>query len=137
MLEWMYAYEKLFWWLTGISLALFAVFLVLGPWLVLHIPEDYFLGEKRSRRLPVGQHSKPIHLLLLAVKNVMGGILLVAGLAMLLLPGQGLLTILLGLSFMNFPGKFRIERWLISRGPVLRWINSFRRRKGRQDLMVD
>ncbi len=114
MLEWIYAYQELLWWLSGASLALFAVFLAIVPWLVARIPADYFLAEKRPARHRVRRHSKPIHILLLAVKNGLGGLLVVAGLAMLLLPGQGLITILLGMSFMNFPGKFRIERWLIS-----------------------
>ena len=45
---------------------------------------------------------------------------------MLVLPGQGLLTIVVGLVLLDFPGKFRLERWLVSRPRVLALLNRFR-----------
>lgn len=45
-----------------------------------------------------------------SLRNVLGAILLVAGIAMLVLPGQGVPTILISLGLMNFPGKYRLER---------------------------
>ena len=49
----------------------------------------------------------------------------------MLLPGQGLLAFLLGLTFINFSSKFRVGQCLISSpGPILRLINGFRLKKG-------
>ena len=45
-------------------------------------------------------------------------------------PGQGLLTLLVGLLLMNFPGKYRLERWLVGRRGVLTALNWLRRRGG-------
>jgi hypothetical protein len=58
----------------------------------------------------------------------------VAGLVMLVVPGQGLLTLAVGLMLMDFPGKFRLERWLATRGPVWRSLNWLRKRARRPPL---
>jgi hypothetical protein len=50
----------------------------------------------------------------------MGGIL------MLVLPGQGLLTILVGLMLSDYPGKFKLEKRIIKTNLVLKTINWYR-----------
>ncbi len=69
-------------------------------------------------------------LLLGVAKNILGGLLVVMGVVMLFTPGQGLLTILIGLLLLNFPGKYRLERWLVLRPGVLRGLNWLRQRRG-------
>jgi uncharacterized membrane protein YbaN (DUF454 family) len=73
----------------------------------------------------------------IVVKNVVGYVFIVLGIAMLFLPGQGLLTFLLGIILIDFPGKYRFERWLILRKHVLRSINWLRRRSNCEPLVVD
>lgn len=75
--------------------------------------------------------------MLLAAKNLLGYLLIVAGIAMLLLPGQGVLTMLLGFIMVDLPGKYRFEQWLVARPLVLRSINMLRRRAGREPLILD
>ena len=58
------------------------------------------------------------------------------GLAMLVLPGQGIWSILIGLSLINFPGKYQVERALVSRPTVHRSLNWVRRRAGCPHLRV-
>jgi hypothetical protein len=70
------------------------------------------------------------------VKNLMGYVLIAAGIAMLVLPGQGMVTMLLGIILVDLPGKYRLERWLVARGPVFRSINWLRRRAGRDPLVL-
>lgn len=136
MLEWIQNYETIFYLVGGISLAAFAVTLAIIPWLVLRIPEDYFAAERR-RVIHQNRHWPPgLWLLLRILKNAAGAVFVAAGIVMLLTPGQGLLTIIVGLSLMNFPGKFRLERWLISRGSTLKIINRFRVRRGRPRLTL-
>lgn len=53
---------------------------------------------------------------------------------MLVTPGQGVLMIIAGLVLLEFPGKFRLERWLVTRRHVWRSINWLRRRAGRPEL---
>ena len=64
-------------------------------------------------------------------------VLILAGIAMLVLPGQGLLTILIGFLMLDLPGKYRVEKWLISRGRVLHAINWYRGKKGRPPLRLN
>jgi uncharacterized membrane protein len=58
-------------------------------------------------------------------KIIVGVCLLLIGLVMLVLPGQGLITMLIGISLFPFPGKDKIEQYILSRKSVqttLNWI---------------
>ena len=48
------------------------------------------------------------------------------GILMLVLPGQGLLTILVGLMLSDYPGKFKLEKRIIKTNLVLKTINWYR-----------
>ena len=67
-------------------------------------------------------------------KNLLGSVLMVAGVAMLVLPGQGVLTILVGFLLVDFPGKYPLERWLVSRRAIGAPLNWLRSRAGRAPL---
>jgi hypothetical protein len=70
--------------------------------------------------------------LLGVVLVVLGGIVALPG-----VPGPGILTILLGVMLLNFPGKRRLERWLIRRSTVLSAINWLRQRYGKQPIVLE
>ena len=70
------------------------------------------------------------------LKNLFGVILLLGGMAMLVLPGQGILTILIGLSLLDFPGKRALERRIVGRPLVLQAINRIRRKFNKSPLLV-
>jgi hypothetical protein len=50
------------------------------------------------------------------------------------IPGQGVLTILLGVMLVDFPGRWKAERWLVSHPGVLAAMNTLRRRFGKPPL---
>jgi len=75
-------------------------------------------------------------LFVLLIKNALGLIMIMAGIIMLLIPGQGVLTIVIGLMLLDFPGKYKLEQWAVRRGPVLRVINHARRRARRPPLVI-
>ncbi|MCC5809032.1 MAG: hypothetical protein JJU06_01565 [Ectothiorhodospiraceae bacterium] len=126
----------IYWGLGSFSLLMFLGTLVLVPMIVVRIPADYFAGDRREK-VPVIRRHPLIQAALVVAKNVLGLILVLLGLAMLVLPGQGVITILIGLMLMNFPGKYRLEKWVISRRPVRRSINWLRVRAGRPRLVLD
>lgn len=136
LMSWLSAHPLLLAWMGGASLVVFFGSLGIIPWLVSKIPANYFAHESRSPT-----HWKYAHpllrLLVLIVKNLAGWILLLAGIAMLVLPGQGLLTILMSLILMDYPGKFQLERWVISHPGLLRFINRLRARRGKPALIID
>jgi hypothetical protein len=136
MLDWITIDETTVWYLAAFSVVSFIATLVLVPFLVIRIPDDYFAEKKRHRWEPWAHEHPLIRWSLLIAKNMLGYLFIILGIAMLVLPGQGILTILIGIMFINFPGKYRLERWAVTRPPVLRAINSLRRNAGRQPLTV-
>ncbi|MFH5804632.1 PGPGW domain-containing protein [Alienimonas sp. DA493] len=126
--------------LAGFSFVAFVGGLLALPWLVAAIPANYFVGERRPA--PVSRRTgRPRHPVVVWTgrvgKNVVGGTLILAGVAMLVLPGQGVLTILAGVVLTDLPGKRRLERTIVRRPLVLRALNSLRKRRGAEPLRVD
>lgn len=117
------------------SIVMFVASLVITPWMLMRIPVDYFDQEKPHlvERLRDASAQKAVTLI---VKNCAGVILFFLGVLMLVLPGQGLVTMVLSLILIDFPGKFRIERWLVSRGKILATINWVRGRAKRPPLVI-
>jgi hypothetical protein len=105
------------------------------PWILIRLPQDYFCES--HPRTWLKDHHPVLRLIALAVKNIVGWLLLLGGIAMLVLPGQGVLTILIGVSLMDFPGKRAIERKLISRPLILQAINRIRQRFDRPPLFLE
>jgi hypothetical protein len=99
------------------------------------LPVDYFLDPRRHTSRLRSLHPA-LYLSILVVKNLLGWILLLAGLAMLVLPGQGLLTMLMGLVLCDFPGKFALERRLACRPSILGAINWLRRKAGHGPMLA-
>jgi hypothetical protein len=53
---------------------------------------------------------------------------------MLFTPGQGIVTILIGLVLVDLPGKRALERWMVGRPRVLAAINRLRAKYGHPPL---
>lgn len=135
MIDWLQSQDATFWWLTASSIVFLIVSLIAAPVIAVRIPADYFAKGKRHKQLGAGM-SPGVRLLIKIGKNVVGAILIVAGVVMLILPGQGVFAILLGLMLVDFPGKRRLVRWIVSRPSVLRSINKLRRRHHRPPLVM-
>jgi hypothetical protein len=73
------------------------------------------------------------------LKNLLGVFLILLGLALSLpgVPGQGLITILLGIIMLDIPGKRPIEARIIKRPNVLAAINKLRARFNKPPLELD
>jgi len=71
--------------------------------------------------------------------NVLGVVLVALGIVMSIpgVPGQGILTILLGIMLLDFPGKRDLEHKLVSRPPVFKAINKLRHKFGKPALMLE
>lgn len=135
MVQWIRSHEAILWWLTVASIVTFVVSLMLVPFFIVRIPSDYFTRGRHHRKLHADQHPLVRGMLAIA-KNLLGYVFVVAGILMLMLPGQGVLTILIGIMLLNFPGKYELERWIVSHGSVLRSINWIRRHAGRVPLAL-
>ena len=136
ILGWMQTHQELMSWLAVISLLTFLVTLFAMPILIIHIPDKYFLRKKRispcNPRPAIG-----FRLVCRILKNILGVFFVLIGLIMLFLPGQGLLSILIGVMLMNFPGKYKVERAIIRNKKALSTINWVRSKAHRPPLQVE
>lgn len=118
----------------GISIAMFLASVILVPVFIRILPEDYFMKRKiwtKPSWVPM-----PLHVLYLVAKNVVGVVLIVLGLAMLVLPGQGLLTIIVGVILTDIPGERQAFLFICRRTPVLKAMNWLREKKGKRPFMI-
>jgi len=127
---WMWALA----WLSVLSVATLAFSLIALPLLIVRLPADYFISQP-IRDWPTRHPA--VHVALVLFKNFCGLLLLLAGIAMLVLPGQGLLTILMAILLLDFPRKRELERWLIRLPGLRRSANWIRQRHGREPLRLD
>jgi hypothetical protein len=121
-------------WSSVISIGVVLACLIAIPWVVGRLPTDYF-ARSRRQILDAAAGATVFTRMLDAIKNVIGFIFVVLGAIMLVTPGQGVLTILVGLLLMNFPGKYRLERWLVMRPGVMRGLNWLRSLRGLQPFV--
>lgn len=120
-------------WLLAFSVAVLVVTIIAVPWIVARMPADYFVREREI--LWQGAHPV-VRAVLHAAKNTLGFLVLLAGVAMLVLPGQGILTILVGLSLLEFPGKRSMVMRILRLPGLHRVVKALRRRAGRPELIL-
>lgn len=131
LLEMFEAYRSLIIWFGSISLFIFLFSLLTIKWLVALIPEDYFINRKASKM----RSSNPVlWYIVLIIKNVVGYSLVLGGIMMLVLPGQGVFTIIIGLMLSNYPRKYSIERKFIAIPSILKSINWLRQKSNKPPL---
>jgi hypothetical protein len=120
---------------VGAGVVAAAVSLVAVGYVLARLPADYFVNP--DARLPIDRHPV-LKVLAVVARNLLGYFLIALGVALSLpgVPGQGLLTILMGVMLIDVPGKFRLERWLVTRRAVLAGVNKLRAKFGRPPLLT-
>ena len=112
--------------LTVASAVGFIGSLIAIPLILVRLPADYF--DTRTPRHWMKDHHPLLRLVGLVVKNIVGAVFFLAGFAMLFLPGQGLLTMLIGVSLMDFPRKRELEAKMVGQPTLLGVINTMRQK---------
>ncbi len=115
--------------LTLVSLLLVVTSLLLIPWSVARLPEDYLT----ARQLKVGERLRaggPRVIAVFVGRNLLASVLVLAGVLMLFVPGQGLLTIVVGVAVADFPGRRRLVRALLRRRLLARAVQKLRVKAG-------
>ncbi len=130
LFEWLRAYGAM---LIGVSVASFVVSILFCTLVIVYLPSDYFLPNRGPSRIrhPV------LRIGLKCLKNLLAVVLVVVGIIQIPLPGQGVLTILIGIIISDIPGKRKLERWIISSPVVLATANGIRSRFKRPLLVLD
>jgi hypothetical protein len=121
-------------WLLGTYLLISAFSLAAFVILIIALPPTYFCDD---RRLWIDRHPLLRWIGILA-KNLLGVAIIALGVLLSLpgIPGQGLLTIAIGIMLLDFPGKHRWIVAILGRRAVLTRINGLRRLFWRPPLAV-
>lgn len=119
-----------FWTATAVVLIAFAVFAAAATVVLLILlfsaDENFFI------RL-IEKEEQPFRLTVFSVvKNGFGLFLLIAGILMLVLPGQGILTVLISLLFLDFPGRRKLILKILSSEKTEQALNRIRRKFGKK-----
>lgn len=134
MIEWIEQYGTLLGWIGAASLVACIASAVLVPWWIIRLPADYLMPWHHRYRPLTGRGLIPT---VFAIgKNLLAVALIAAGVLMLVLPGQGLLAIFIGVLLVDCPGKYRLVRWVGTRPAVWRSANWLRRRAGKPPFVM-
>ena len=120
---------------AGLFVASVVLSLVIVGIVMVKIPENYFSSHYQHDFLP--NSSWMTRWGAVVAKNIAGLVLVIAGIVMLVGPGQGILTILIGLILMDIPGKRPLEARLIKRPVILAAVNNFRAKYHKPPLVMD
>ena len=114
----------------------FSVSLAIVSFIMVKIPADYFKKDQPRKVLP--GRPQAIRILAIVGKNLLGVLLVAVGIVLSLpgVPGQGILTILLGVMLLDFPGKQKLEHHIVSRPRVYEAINKLRQKFGKPKLVL-
>lgn len=120
----------------GVWVLATALTLAVAAAVVVTLPADYF-GRRLHR--PRAAPAAGLGLVAYVARNLLGLALILVGVLLSLpgIPGQGILTMLIGLMLVDFPGRRRLERRLVAWPGVLAALNRLRRRFGKPPLVVE
>lgn len=140
MTDWVYGFwESLTLGRVLFGAGLFVISLLLSALIVavviVKIPANYFSSHYQQDFLP--NSSWLTRWGAVIAKNVVGAVLVLAGIVMLIGPGQGILTILIGLIMLDIPGKRPLEARIIKRPAILAAANALRARFDKVPLILD
>src|SRR6185295_5053962 len=129
-------WQSVLWGLAVFALSMVLSFALLAAVLI-QLPANYFQGAKPP---PLwGARHPLLRLLGRIAKNLLGAVLVVVGIVLSLpgVPGQGLLTILVGIVLLDLPGKRRVEQRIVRRRRIFQAMNWLRSRFGRPRMVLD
>ena len=115
----------------------FFVNLAIVSFILVKLPADHF-SKRRKTNFWSGPHPA-LHAAKVIGKNIAGVLLVALGIVLSLpgVPGQGLLTVLLGVMLLDFPGRHSLEQKLLSRPSIVNTINNLRKRFDKPPLELN
>jgi len=111
--------------LAAFSIVAIVATMLLVPRYLAHLPPDFLVNHGRT-----ANHGAVLRVL----RNLLGAVLVLLGLLMLVLPGQGLLTLLVGVLLLDVPGKHALLQRVLGRPKILDAVNKLRARHHAEPL---
>jgi hypothetical protein len=111
--------------MIAFSVVMFVASIVAIPIVVRRLSPDHFVR-------PPPKHSLRTKVML----NASGALLIALGIAMLVLPGQGIIAILFGMSMMDVRIKHRVLRRLLTQSKIQEAVQQLRSKAGKPPLVI-
>lgn len=129
-------------WIVLLSTIISIAYFIVITYVITQMDKQYFLRRKISQgelinHLHLTSMSRSVACVVKIAKIILGIGLLVCGILMLVLPGQGLVTILIALSMIPFPGKDKMEQRILARNSVRSTLNWIRLRAKKEPFIFD
>lgn len=129
-------------WIVLLSTTVSIVYFIVITYFITQMDKQYFLRRKFSQgelinHLHLTSMNRSVACVVKIAKIILGMGLLVCGILMLVLPGQGLVTILIALSMIPFPGKDKIEQRILARNSVRSTLNWIRLKAKKEPFIFD
>ena len=132
---WLENNSYIFFYAGIVSILIFVFSMVSLRLFIIAIPSDYFINKKRVSALK--NRSVLLWIIYIVFKNIIGYIFIIMGLVALVLPGQGILMILVGLMMSDYPKKFDLEKKIITIKAVRKGINWIRIKSNVDKIKLD
>ena len=115
----------------------FFVSSLLIAFVLVNIPKDFFRSDHDHHFFP--DRHPVVRWIAIVIKNILGIFLIALGIVLSIpgVPGQGLLTILIGLILTDVPGKRALEIRLLRLPSILATVNKLRGRFNKAPLQLD
>lgn len=133
--DWWSEYREVLGWVALGSAGFLVISLATLPWFLGLLPADWF-SSVEPKGLSWQSHHPLVAIIVSIGRNAAGVVLLLAGVAMLVLPGQGILTILTAFVLLDLPGKRRFEIYFVRKPRILAALNWLRKRRGVEPFTV-
>lgn len=128
-------YSEVIIWTSSASVVVFVGTLVAIPFIISRLPSDYFIrDENLTHRLFAGR--PVLRFIFAGIKNFLGAVFFIAGFIMLFIPGQGLITMVIGYSMMDFISKRDLVYKIVRKPRVYEFINRVRRKAGKEPIKL-
>ena len=120
-----------------VFLLTFSFNLAIVSYILVKLPADHF---RKGHHVEFWSGPRPaLNAARVIGKNILGILLVALGIILSIpgVPGQGLLTVLLGVMLLDFPGKSWLEQKLLSRKEIVSTINRLRAKFDKPPLELD
>jgi hypothetical protein len=123
-------------WAMAVFVLMVAISLAISLVVLIRLPADYFRTH-RAEGIPGADRDRFSRARTVA-RNVLGAILVVIGAILSVpgVPGQGLLTMLVGVLLLDFRGKHELLYRILSRPRLLKAVNRLRKRFSRPPFVI-
>lgn len=125
--DWISDNYRVIQWVGLVSVLLFFLSLFILRCVIVRLPDDYFVIDSPASNKHSGNL---IDLALRVAKNLFGFLLIICGIILLVIPGQGLVTIVLGAWIIDLPWIIKIKRKFVYSRLVKRALNWIRSKNG-------